>query len=72
VQWEELVQVGVDIDEKDFRSTIISSLPIYLSSFTSSLLAFARLYSLMKTIDPDILISLVSEEFERQHTSHAH
>ena len=63
VQKEELVQVGVAIDEKDFRSTIISSLPTYLSGFASSQLAAAHLYSPTKTIDPDILISLVSEEY---------
>jgi len=72
VQKEELAQVGVAIDEKDFRSTIISSLLTYLSGFASSQLAAARLYSATKTIDPDILISLVSEEYERQRTSRAH
>ena len=71
VQKEELAQVGVAIDEKDFRSTIISSLPTYLSGFASSQLAAARLYSPTKTIDPDILISLISEEYERQRTSRA-
>jgi Reverse transcriptase (RNA-dependent DNA polymerase)/gag-polypeptide of LTR copia-type/Integrase core domain/GAG-pre-integrase domain/Zinc knuckle len=71
VQKEELAQVGVEIDEKDYRSTIISSLPVYLSSFASSQLAAARLYSPTKTIDPDILISLISEEYERQRTSRA-
>jgi hypothetical protein len=43
VRKEELAQVGVDIDEKDFRSTVISSLPVYLSGFASSQLAAARL-----------------------------
>jgi hypothetical protein len=71
VQKEELAQVGVDIDEKDYHSTIILSLPIYLSSFASGQLATARLYSSTKTIDPDIFISLISEEYERQRTSHA-
>jgi hypothetical protein len=60
VQKEELAQVGVEIDEKDYCSTIISSLPIYLSSFASSQLAATWLYSPTKTIYPDILISLVS------------
>jgi hypothetical protein len=45
VQKEELAQVGMDIDEKDFHSTIISSLPTYLSGFASSQLAAARLRS---------------------------
>jgi hypothetical protein len=41
VQKEELAQVGMDIDEKDFCLTIISSLPTYLSGFASSQLATA-------------------------------
>ena len=69
VKKEELAQVGVAIDEKDYRSTIISSLPGYLSGFASSQLAAARLYSSTKTIDPDILISLVAEEFDRQRVA---
>jgi hypothetical protein len=36
VKREELASVGVDIDEKDYRSTIISSLPFSLANFTSS------------------------------------
>ena len=32
---EELVQVGVEIDEKDYLSTIISSLPFTLLNFAS-------------------------------------
>ena len=69
---EELAQVSVAIDEKDFGSTIMSSLPTYLSGLASSQLAAAHLYSSTKTIDPDILISLVSEEYERQRTSPDH
>jgi len=68
---EELAQVGVGIDEKDYHSTIILSLPIYLASFASSQLAAARLYSPTKSIDPDNLISLISEEYERQRNSHS-
>ena len=71
---EELSSVGVDIDEKDYHSTIISSLPTFLSNFTSSQLAAAKFYSSTKTIDPDALISLISEEYEwqkSQHTRHA-
>jgi hypothetical protein len=41
VQKEELAQVSVEIDEKDYHSTIILSLPIYLSGFASSQLAAA-------------------------------
>lgn len=54
---DELAAVGVQIEEKDYRSTIIQSLPKYLASFASGQLATARLYSQTKTIDPDILIS---------------
>ena len=66
VKREELASVGVDIDEKDYRSTIIASLPFALANFASSQLASARMYAPSKTIAPDSLISLISEEFERQ------
>jgi gag-polypeptide of LTR copia-type len=65
VKKEELATFGVDIKEKDYRSTIIKFLPPHLSAFTSNLLAGARLYSTTKTIEPDELITLVSEEYER-------
>ena len=65
VKREELATVGVDIDEKDYRSTIISSLPYSLANFASNQLAAAKLYSSTKTITPDALISLISEEYER-------
>ena len=68
VKREELDSVGVDIDEKDYRSTIISSLPFALANFASSQLAAARMFATTKTIAPDSLISLISEEFERQKT----
>jgi hypothetical protein len=61
--------VGVSIDEKDYCSTIISSLPGYLAGFASSQLAAARLYSLTKTINPDILISLIAKESDRQRVA---
>src|SRR5271169_5112119 len=66
VEREKLASVGVDIDEKDYRSTIISSLPISLANFASSQLASARLYASTKTIAPDSLISLIAEESKRQ------
>ena len=65
---EELAQVGVNIEEKDYRSTIISSLPGHLSGFASNLLASARLFSPSKTIDPDVIISLVNEEYQRRRS----
>jgi hypothetical protein len=68
VKREELASVGVDIDEKDYRSTIISSLPYVLANFASSQLAAARMFAPSKTIAPDSLISLISEEYERQKT----
>jgi gag-polypeptide of LTR copia-type len=68
VKKEELATYGVAIEEKDYRSTIIKFLPPHLSAFASNLLGGARLYSSTKTIDPDELISLVSEEYER-HTA---
>ncbi|OJA08610.1 hypothetical protein AZE42_09794 [Rhizopogon vesiculosus] len=61
---DELAAVGVQIDEKDYHLTIIQSLPNHLASFASGQLATAHLYSAMKTIDPDILISLIIEELE--------
>jgi hypothetical protein len=71
VKREELASVGVKIDEKDYQSTILSSLPSALANFASIQLAAARMYALTQTIDPDILISLISEEFERQKNQHA-
>ncbi|KAG2029447.1 hypothetical protein BDR03DRAFT_1018374 [Suillus americanus] len=68
---DKLSAVGVDIEETDYRSTIIQSLPNHLAIFTSGQLATARLYSPTKTIDPDILISLIIEESERHTTRDA-
>ena len=64
IKREELAQAGVDIDKKDYCSTIIKSLPPFLSNFSSSLLANARLYAPNKSIDPDVLISLIIEEYK--------
>ena len=72
IKWEELVTTGVEIDEKDYCSTIISSLPIHLSNFASNQLAVARLYAPTKTINSDALISLISEESDCQRSQHAH
>jgi hypothetical protein len=43
--------------------SIITSLPNFLSNFASSLLANARLHAATNTVDPDQLISLISEEY---------
>jgi len=66
VKREVLATVGVEIDDKDYLSTIISSLPMSLSNFASNQLAATKLYALTKTIDPDALISLISEEYKQQ------
>jgi gag-polypeptide of LTR copia-type/Zinc knuckle len=68
---EELATMGVDIDEKDYRSTIITSLPYSLANFASSQLASAKMYATTKTIAPDALISLISEEADRQRSQRA-
>ena len=61
-----MASVSVKISEDDYRSTVINSLPFSLANFASSQLAAAQLFSMLKTIAPDILISLISEEYERQ------
>src|ERR1700733_16047784 len=70
VEKEKLATYGVTIDDKDYRSTIITSLPNFLSNFASSLLANARLHAATGTIDPDQLISLISEEFDHGVSQH--
>jgi len=69
-KWEELASVGVDIDKKDYCLIIIQSLSLHFANFALTQLAIARLYATSKTIKPDILISLISEEAERQKTKH--
>lgn len=64
VEKEKLATYGVTIDDKDYRSTIITSLPNFLSNFASSLLANARLHAVTGTVDPDQLISLIAEEYD--------
>src|SRR6267154_535851 len=63
---DELSAVGVQIEEKDYRSTIIQSLLNHLASFASGQLATARLYSPTQSIDPDVLISLIIKESKRR------
>ena len=50
---------GVTNDDKDYRSTIITSLPNFLSNFASSLLANMRLHAATGIIDPDQFIFTV-------------
>ncbi|CAA7259930.1 unnamed protein product [Cyclocybe aegerita] len=63
---EQLASVGVNIDEKDYHSTILQSLPIPLSNFASAQLAAARMFSPTSTIAPDTLIRLIGEEYDHQ------
>ena len=65
VKKEELAQAGVEVDEKDYFSIIISSLPYSLSNFASSQLAAAQFLS-TKKITPDDLLSMLLEESDRQ------
>jgi len=58
--------VGVVISDSDYLSTIISSLPVSLSSFASAQLAAVQMFAMTKTIEPDVLMSLLMEEAERQ------
>jgi hypothetical protein len=71
VEREKLATYGVTIEDKDYRSTIITSLPHHLSNFTSSLLANARLHATSRTIDPDELITLISEEYDHSVSQRA-
>jgi len=72
VKKEELVQVGVVIDNKDYLSTIILSLPFSLLSFALAQLAAMRMFASMKTIEPNVLMSLLMEEADRQRVQQAH
>jgi hypothetical protein len=65
VEKEKLSTYGITIDNKNYYSIIITSLPSFLSNFALSLLANMRLHTTMGTIDPDQLISLISEEYDR-------
>ena len=72
VKQEELALVGVDIDEKNYCSTILASLPFTLSNFTSAQLTAARMWSSTKTIPPDDLILLINEEYNCQKAQCTH
>ena len=63
---EELAAVGVSIDDTDFRLMIIKSLPNPRANFTSSQLTAARLFTTAKTLEPDVLISVIAEEVDHQ------
>jgi len=71
VRKEELAQAGVVVDEKDYFSVIISSLPYALSNFASSQLAAAQYLSDCK-ISPDDLLSMLLEESDHQRAQFQH
>ena len=63
VKREELASV-VEIDEKDYQSTIIGSLPFHPANFSSAQLTAARIASI--TLTPDALIAILVEEYDCQ------
>jgi hypothetical protein len=63
---EELAAIGVIVDEKDYQSTVLSSLPNSLSNFASNVIAAAWLTSSSNAINLDALIQMISEECDRQ------
>jgi hypothetical protein len=62
---EQLAAVGVAIEDKDYRSTIISSLPPLLATYASNQLSAARLQNPPLEIAPSVLMSMISEEYDR-------
>lgn len=64
VKCKEFAAAGVNISEVDYILVILSLLPTHLSNFASSTLAAARLMSIGTVIDPDALISLITEEYD--------
>jgi hypothetical protein len=62
----ELLAVGVQISDNEYRSAIIQSLPRWLATFASNQLSAAHLHSsLGKTINPDFLITMICDEWDR-------
>lgn len=62
----ELDAMGVIINDDVNQSTIVQSLPWALANYTSSQLSAAKLHpSLGHTINPDTLIDMISEEWDR-------
>jgi len=68
VKKEELAQAGVVIDEKDYFSVIIASLPMALSNFASNQLAAAQFSS--RKMTPSDLLSMLLEESDRQRAQY--
>ena len=63
---EELAQVGVMISDKDYLSTIISSLPDTLSNFASSQIAWTVQQN-SKPMDANVLMLMLLQEADRQY-----
>jgi gag-polypeptide of LTR copia-type len=61
---EDLASLDVDIDDKDYWSTIISSLPPHLANFASVQLTTAKLYGTTKMIEPDLFIQVIANEWD--------
>ena len=70
VKQEELASVGVDIDEKDYCSTILASFPFALSNFVLAQLAAVQMWASTKSINPDDLITLINKEYNHQKAQH--
>jgi hypothetical protein len=62
--WEELASVGISIDDKEYTSIIIKSLPKEYAGFVSSLAAAAHLVG--KALDPDTMKAYLLEEYDNQ------
>jgi len=62
---EELSMSDVTITNADYRSTILSSIPPWLKSYATNLQVSASVRDLMYEIEPDILIHMISEEYDQ-------
>ena len=62
---EELSMSDVTITNADYRSTILSSIPPWLKSYAMNLQVSASVRDLMYEIEPDILIHMISEEYDQ-------
>jgi len=63
---EEIIACGVNVDNDDYRVTIIRAIPKDLADFASSTLSAARLINPTKPVNPDNLITQISEEYDRR------
>ena len=60
----EITSIGATISNDDYRDTIISSLPRWLQTFALNQLTASRLSSPDRTIDPELLIIIICDEWE--------